>query len=329
MKKYYTIIAILLLISTRSVQAQENRTYLSGEDAATAVNWNFKINEGRNSGFWTTIPVPSNWETEGFGYYLYGMDKMEERGSGIANYRHEFHFQKKLDKRYFIVFQGSMTDTKVVLNGKEIGYHQGGHTEFKFEITNALKNEKNNLEVEVNNSSTNKSIIAAERFADYWMFSGIYRPVFIEEVATKFIERVAIDAKMNGDFTMQVFTNGANESQNISVQLYDANHKKIGRPFSANISDEFTVLKSHFKDVAIWSHEFPNLYSVEVTLKNKKEVLHTYKQKFGFRTFEVRDHDGFYLNNKRILLKRQACIVLDQKRPELSPKKIWKIIWKT
>ena len=303
MKNYLLILAILYLSTTTKVQAQINRTYLSGEDAATAVNWEFKIDEGRNSGFWTTIPVPSNWETEGFGYYLYGMDKMEERGSGIANYRHNFDFIKTPNKRYFIVFQGAMTDTKPVLNGQEIGFHQGGHTEFKFEITEALKNGSNTLKIEVNNSSSNASIVAAERFADYWMFSGIYRPVFIEEVATKFIERVAIDAKMNGDFKMQVFTNGTNESQNISVQLYDANHSKIGKPFSAKVSDEFTVLKSHFKDVAMWSHEFPNLYSVEVTLKNKKEVLHTYKQKFGFRTFEVRDHDGFYLNNKRILLK--------------------------
>ena len=108
-----------------------------------------------------------------------------------------------------------MTDTKVTLNGNAIGLHQGGFTEFKFEITDFLKEGENNLEVEVNSSSTNESIVAAERFADYWMFSGIFRPVFIQEVSNEFIEHVAIDAQMTGDFNMWVYTNGNKGVQSI------------------------------------------------------------------------------------------------------------------
>ena len=52
-----------------------------------------------------------------------------------------------------------------------------------------------------------------------------------------------------------------------------------------------------------WSHEFPIMYSVEIQLSEKKNAEHTYKQKLGFRTFEVRDQDVFYFNGKRILLK--------------------------
>ena len=294
--------AVIVLLSL-NINAQR-KVYLSGEDAATAVLWEFKIDEGRNSGFWTTIPVPSNWEMEGFGYYLYGMDKVEDRLSGIADYRHTFDFTKVSNKRYFIIFQGSMTDTKVKLNGKEVGLHQGGHTEFKFEITNQLQNGSNLLEVNVNHDSSNESINAAERFADYWLFSGIFRPVYIQEVANQFIERVAIDAQMSGDFKMQVFTNGADKKQSITAQLYDANANKIGKSFKAKVGDgEFTMLTSQFNDISFWSHEFPNLYSVKIELSDKKGVVHTFEQKFGFRTFEVRDHDGFYLNGKRILLK--------------------------
>ncbi|GGD04231.1 glycoside hydrolase family 2 protein [Hyunsoonleella pacifica] len=296
------VLLFILLTYYSNVNAQQ-RTYLSGEDAASAVRWDFKINNGRNSGFWTKIPVPSNWETEGFGYYMYGMDKMENRSSSIASYKHEFEYNKLSGKRYILTFQGAMTDTKVFLNDVEIGVHQGGHTEFKFEITKALTKGKNILEVEVDNSSSNTSIVNAERFADYWMFSGIYRPVFIEEVPSQYIERVAIDAQMTGDFTMKVFTNGLLESKIIEAQLYDSNFKKIGKPLKTKSTGACTILKAHFNDVALWSHEFPNLYSVEVRLKDKKNVEHTYKQKFGFRTFEVRDHDGFYLNGERILLK--------------------------
>lgn len=196
-----------------------------------------------------------------------------------------------------------MTDTKVSLNGKEVGLHQGGFTEFKFEITDFLNVGKNILEVEVNSSSTNESIVAAERFADYWMFSGIFRPVFIEEVSSQFIEHVAIDAKMTGDFDMWVYTKGVKKATTISAQLYDKEHQKVGKSFTAKVTGEKTSLAASFKDIELWSHEFPNLYSVKIELKNKNRVVHNYTQKFGFRTFEVRDHDGFYLNGKRILLK--------------------------
>ncbi|APY11626.1 hypothetical protein BWZ22_10395 [Seonamhaeicola sp. S2-3] len=298
-KLFLFVVALSLNISA------QQKTYLSGEDASTAVNWEFKINNGRNSGFWTTIPVPSNWEAEGFGYYLYGLDKMEKRNStsDIADYRHEFSFDKKSGKRYFIVFQGSMTDTKVVLNKKEVGLHQGGHTQFKFEITEQLQQGNNVLEVNVNNSSSNASIVEAERYADYWMFSGIYRPVYIEEVPNEYIERVAIDAQMNGDFKMHVFTAGIESAKTVRAQIYNANHEKVGKAFGAKIGADFTELKAHIDGIKPWSHEFPNLYTVEVELKNEKQVLHSYTQKFGFRTFEVRDHDGFYLNGKRLLLK--------------------------
>ena len=146
------VLFLILAIFCLSIHAQ-NKIYLSGEDASTAIDWEFKISDGRNSGFWTTIPVPSNWETEGFGFYLYGMDKLENRKAPIGYYRHTFGFSPKKNKRYFIVFQGSMTDTNVTLNGKKVGFHQGGFTEFKFEITDFLKEGSNNLEVEVDFAS--------------------------------------------------------------------------------------------------------------------------------------------------------------------------------
>jgi beta-galactosidase/beta-glucuronidase len=37
--------------------------------------------------------------------------------------------------------------------------------------------------------------------------------------------------------------------------------------------------------------------------KCRCETIHTYKQRFGFRTFEVRDGDGLYLNGRKIILK--------------------------
>lgn len=292
------------LLSVLGAWAEEDdRIYLSGKDAETAVDWEFKISAGRNSGAWSTIPVPSNWEAEGFGYYLYGMDKMEKRDPAVGSYRKSFNFSPQAGHRYFIVFQGSMTDTTATLNGKKVGFHQGGYTEFKFEITDAIRNGANLLEVEVNSSSSNDSIVAAERFADFWLFGGIFRPVFIREVPNEFVERVAIDAQMDGAFEMDVFTDGIQKANQIRAQVYDAQSNKVGAAFSAPITKDQTRLSAHLDNILQWSHEMPNLYTVAVELIDGEDVLHQVRQTFGFRTFEVRDHDGFYLNGKRILLK--------------------------
>lgn len=92
--------------------------HLSGIDKNHTIEWGFHIDRGMNSGKWTTIPVPSNWETEGFGVYNYGRGKQPESNE-TGTYRHKFTVPASWkDKSVHIVFEGSMTDTKVFINGK-------------------------------------------------------------------------------------------------------------------------------------------------------------------------------------------------------------------
>jgi hypothetical protein len=64
-----------------------------------------------------------------------------------------------------------------------------------------------------------------------------------------------------------------------------------------------TTLKTRIPSPLTWTAETPNLYSVEVGLKRGGEVLHRVTQRFGFRTMEVRDGDGLYVNGRRVILK--------------------------
>ncbi|MES1223943.1 MAG: glycoside hydrolase family 2 TIM barrel-domain containing protein, partial [Bacteroidota bacterium] len=49
--------------------------------------------------------------------------------------------------------------------------------------------------------------------------------------------------------------------------------------------------------------ESPNLYQVVVSIKNNGKTIHTITQKFGFRTAELRVHDGFYVNGVKVIFK--------------------------
>ena len=80
-----------------------------------------------------------------------------------------------------------MTDAEVKINGVSAGeIHQGAFYAFKYDITKLLKyGESNLLEVTVSKHSSNQSVNEAERKADFWIFGGIFRPVWLEVLPAK------------------------------------------------------------------------------------------------------------------------------------------------
>ena len=202
-----TCLFALMLFVLRNADSQETkRVYLSGHGKDDAVLWRFMCTTGALSGFWTNIPVPSNWDVKGFGHLTYHKDQTNAL-TECGLYERDFSAPKKWkDKRVFLVFEGAMTDTSAKLNGQSVGpTHQGGFYRFKYEVTDKLKlGAQNKLEVTVAKHSANESVNKAERLADYWVFGGIYRPVYLEVVPQQFIERVAIDARADGSFCIKV-----------------------------------------------------------------------------------------------------------------------------
>ncbi|MGO4427249.1 sugar-binding domain-containing protein, partial [Streptomyces sp. MCAF7] len=104
------------------------------------------------------------------------------------------------DRRVFLVFEGSMTDTEAWINGESAGpVHRGGFYRFRHEVTGKLRPGQGNLlEVTVSKESADDSVNRAERLGDYWNFGGIYRPVHLEAFPLQHIERIAVDARADG-----------------------------------------------------------------------------------------------------------------------------------
>ncbi len=101
-----------------------------------------------------------------------------------------------------------MTDARVLVNGKQAGeVHQGAFQPFAYDISKLVKyGKENKLEVFVKKFSDNMTVNQAERKADYWVFGGIYRPVYLEIKPAEHISRVAVDARADGSFSSHVFT---------------------------------------------------------------------------------------------------------------------------
>lgn len=285
--------------------------FLSGRDAATPVEWEFFCTDGRNSGRWTTIPVPSNWELQGFGTYNYGhdwRDKNIKLGQEEGLYRYRFDVPATWrGKTVQIVFDGSMTDTEVKINGKVAGpIHQGAFYRFKYDITPLLKyNRTNLLEVRVAKHSANESVNRAERQADFWIFGGIFRPVFLEILPGIHISRTAIDARADGTFRTLIEHTSTPSGSNATVELFDLKGNPVGEPVHQELphGGTSTIISGRFDDVKSWNPEWPTLYTMRITLRKGGEVLHEVTERIGFRTVELRKHDGFYVNGRKVVFK--------------------------
>lgn len=300
---------LCFLLFAGSVWAQETQIqYLSGKGSDQTVDWQFYCTAGQNSGKWTTIPVPSNWELQGFGTYNYGLDKDSVRGTEKGLYKYAFQVPASWKGEVInIVFEGSMTDTEVRINGKLAGpVHQGAFYCFRYDISRLLNYSKSNLlEVTVSKESADNSVNWAERRADYWIFGGIFRPVYLEALPVQHIRHIAIDAKASGHIDAEILLSNIKNADHLVAQVLTLDGKKVGKPFSAEISKhvEKTALSADIQSPALWSPEFPNLYQLQVSLESGSKVIHQVTERFGFRTVDFRERDGIYVNGQKVKFK--------------------------
>ncbi|TXE11452.1 glycoside hydrolase family 2 protein [Algoriphagus aquimarinus] len=301
----------LILFSNAKGQSQNEykRVYLSGVDAASQVYWDFKVSDGRKQEQWTKILVPSNWEMQGFGNFNYGHDhKNPERkvADEIGYYKHEFEAPSAWKKQVInLVFDGAMTDTEVKINGEIVGpIHQGGFYRFSYDISDFLDfGSKNLLEVKVYKRSSNESVNKAEREADFWIFGGIFRPVFLEILPENHFTRIAVNAKSDGELEALITLNDIPRSSEIHVQLIEQKSGEILGEFSQTVDSDSVWLSHVFQGVKSWNPETPNLYNAHFSILQNKKILYQKTEKIGFRTVEVRPKDGIYINDVKVVLK--------------------------
>jgi hypothetical protein len=311
--RFTASVLLIYTLCAGQASAQQQIQYLSGTDANHTVAWDFYCTAGHNSGAWKKIQVPSCWELQGYGNYNYGRD-YKTNGKNFRFYDEKGMYKYQFNvpaawkgKRVNIAFDGSMTDTEVKINGKSAGaIHQGAFYRFKYDISDLLFYDKpNTLEVTVSKMSSDASVNNAERLADYWVFGGIFRPVWLEATPQQCIDRVGIDAKHDGQFNMGVWLKGNNTAGTIVTTIQDLKGKVVAVNKQAVAAmDSVLEVKTQVHGIAAWTSETPNLYTAHVELQDaagkKKFELN---ERFGFRTIEIRRGMGVYINNTQVKFK--------------------------
>jgi hypothetical protein len=307
-KKFLHIsFVVYFLLFTLVLNAQQTeKVYLSGTGSNDTKQWDFYCTGGMNRNKWTKIAVPSCWELQSFGKYDYGFAKDSIRGKESGLYKHRFNAPDSWKGKVInIVFEGVMTDAEVKVNGNLAGeVHQGAFYAFKYNISKLIKYGKENLlEVTVAKHSANQSVNEAERKADFWIFGGIFRPVWLEVLPSTHIQKVSINATADGNFTAIVPVNGV--ADKATVKIYSEDEKMLGEASGNDLSDSWIHFNfsKKFSSVNLWSSESPSLYKAVFTIYSKGKPLHTVSKKFGFRTIELKQHDGIYINGVKVKMK--------------------------
>ena len=108
-----------------------------------------------------------------------------------------------------------------MVNGAEIGSHEGGFTPFQIEVTDLLNEGENFIAIEVNNRRT-KDAIPAMSF-DWWNYGGITRDVLLVTTPQTYLE----------DYFIQL----DKESPNRMIAKVALSDKKAGEKITVSIPE--------------------------------------------------------------------------------------------
>ncbi len=286
--------------------------------------WDFKLCYGVDSipnGFerpdaslkdFDKIDVPSEWQIKGYDtpiytniHYPYALESvflpMIPHVYGDKNtvgcYSREFDVEAGGDN-VFIHFGGVGSCAEVYVNGNFVGYSEDTFDFQEYDITKFVKTGKNKLSVIVYRYCTGSYL----EDQDMWRLSGIFRDVTLiykpkVEIADMYFKSDLSDdfgsAKFSG--TIKLSANGQNlktaklkvaliDRANASVPVYE-DRIELGR-MDDGVSINVDVA-AQIDGIKLWSHEFPNLYRVEVSLYENDLFIDKRACSFGFRKIEI------------------------------------------
>ncbi len=206
--------------------------------------------------------------------------------------RRRFEAAPKAGKRYFLHFGAANHEATVFLNGKKIGFHEGGFTPFVFDVTDSLKVGRNSLVVGVDSAHDDNSIPPPR--TDWWNYGGITRPVLLIESQPTLVRNYWI--RLEGDaLKVDVALDGPSAANHkIGVKIPELG---INRKLKTGAAGTASAILTPRKSLTRWSPENPKLYDVKIALGDA-----TVADRIGFRTIAV-EGDEILLNGKPIFLR--------------------------
>ena len=289
--------------------------------------------EGYDVSAWDTIPVPSNWEMQGYDRpiyanveyphsntppYIKARPGFNDGGANyginpVGSYVRTFQVPDNWDgRRTLIHFGGIYSAAFVWLNGQYVGYTQGANNVAEFDLTDFLHKGENTLAVQVFRWSDGSYLECQDMFR----MSGIFRDVYLYNVPQLSIRDHYFTTELRNNYqeaTLNIALTFGSKGEpqegkkTVEVSLYHPNgtlmDKATVEPVFYRHGTTECGMKFNLKQPKLWSAETPNLYTVHVVQKDEmgNEEM-AFSDKVGFRSVEIRN-SLVYINGKRVFFK--------------------------
>jgi beta-galactosidase len=246
---------------------------------------------------WKDIPVPANWEVEGFSIPTY-QERTGNQSEDIGLYRRWVQVPASFaGQRVLWHFDGVYDGAEVFVNGQRAGYHESGFTAFDIDVTSALKpGQRNLMAVRVYKKTASGSLDKG----DFWCLGGIYRENYLLALPPLHVDDVTVVTDLDAQYkdatlksTVRV-AGAAGAHFSLTGELYSLAGAKVALPAMSQAgvigADGFAavVLTAPVIAPKLWSAEKPNLYYVFYSLSDGKQTVERLQDRIGFRKVEIK-----------------------------------------
>ena len=272
---------------------------------------------------WAEIPVPSNWELEGYGVPIYvnagypfkkDPPRIAHDDNPVGSYRTRFTLPETWNgRRVFVHFGAVSSAFHLWINGEAVGDSEGSKTPAEFDVTKFVRPGENLLAAEVYRWSDGSYL----EDQDFWRLSGIQRDVFLYATPDTRVRDVFAVARLDADYRDGLLTVEARVRNHredavaglrLSVELLDdaavrpggTLAREVALPADGELSYAFAARVAAPRP---WTAETPDLYTLLVTLADSAgRVLEVQSVRVGFRTVEIKG-GRLLVNGRRVMIK--------------------------
>ncbi|MBE0658246.1 MAG: DUF4981 domain-containing protein [Bryobacteraceae bacterium] len=263
---------------------------------------------------WKPIPVPANWQMEGYDYPIYtniiypwpqgekDPPVVPKDDNPVGSYRRTFTVpQSWAGREVLLHFEGVDSAFYVWVNGERVGYSEDSRTPAEFNITKHMKTGENLLAVEVYRYSDGAFL----EDQDMWRMSGIFREVFLWSVAKQHIHDFEVKTELDDayqDAVLRLKAKVAEPGGTVTLEMEDAAGNAVIAPQTMKAAAEIQFAIP-VKAPRKWSAETPYLYTMLLTLKDAQgKVVEVIPQRVGFRRVEIKG-GKFLVNGQAVRIK--------------------------
>ncbi len=250
-------------------------------------------------------------------------------------YRTYFDIEKiEKRKKYYLYFESVYEDCQIWVNGKKVGEHKQGEIPFYIDITEAIKEGKNELLVGVVGWIANlkpeipKPILGVTKSVSpgslirpgwprgvYWI--GITKSVYLMEMPEIWIKNALVRTWIDkGKLDVIVKIENSNRKKEkvkaLPTLLFEGEKIKEFEPFEIELKEGETIKKLiyNYKFKHLWTPETPNLYQLNLKILKEGKIEDESNFRFGARQWAIKGN--------KILLNGKEIKIYEEYAPGLS-----------